>query len=227
MPTAQPACLRPVLALALALAAAACSRPPPLMADAAALAEAQRALAALPEFARRPPQVHAAALFHDDDIEIALVDPADEAKLHTYRYLHGRWQREGSMEHTCALLQRLPQQQSDDLPLARIDFATVARVRANWYERARSVPGALADPEHDRLPAVWFYTHDYSAHEGGAGERSAQDGSAGEDAARSGGERDGASRGQWSTGPISGEGGAGYRIGFAIDGSVRRFERLR
>nr|WP_175429324.1 hypothetical protein [Lysobacter enzymogenes] len=34
-------------------------------------------------------------------------------------------------------------------------------------------------------------------------------------------------RGQWSTGPISGQGGVGYQIEFGIDGSVRRFERLR
>lgn len=195
-------------ATALAVVAAACSRPPPLMADPAALAQAQRALSALPEFAGRAPQVHSAALFHDDDIEIALVDPADAAALHVYRYRQGRWRREDTMQHGCEAWRRSPGHKSDDLPLARVDFAAVAKVRANWYERARTVPGALADPEFDRLAGVWFYTRDYR------------------ESRERGGARGDAGRGQWSTGPITGQDGAGYRIEFDIDGSVSRFERL-
>lgn len=204
MPTSQLIGSRIAIAAALALVAAACSRPTPLMADPAALAQAQRALAALPEFAGRTLQVHAAALFHDDDIEIAIVDPAHADTLHTYLYHQGRWQRGNTMAHICVRWQRSTGLKSDDLALDRIDFATAARVRANWYERARGVPGALADPEHDRLSGVWFYTRD-------SGER-------GDDAR---------GRGMWATGPISGEGEVAYRIDFAIDGSVRRFEQLR
>jgi len=204
---------------ALALAAAACSRPPPpLMADAAALTRAQRALEALPQFAGRAPQVHAAALFHDDDIEIAIVDPDRADTLHTYRYQDGRWQRGDAMGHTCALWTDALGKKTDDLALDRIDFATAARVRANWYERARGVPGALADPDYDRLSGVWFYTRDYS--------RIAERGVASSGDAPGPGQRDAGDRGEWSTGPIAGENGIGYRIKFAIDGSVRRFERL-
>jgi len=218
--------LRPLAAAALALAAIACSRTPPLMADAAALTRAQSALAALPEFAGRAPQVHSAALFHDDDIEIAVVDPGDDALLHLYRYQQRRWQREESMQHTCVTLRRSPQQRSDDLALDRIDFATAARVRANWYQRARGVPGALADPEYDRLSGVWFYTRDHSriVERGRGGPKGGRPGAA----AQSPAERDDADdRGEWSTGPISGQDGIGYEIKFAADGSVRRFERLR
>lgn len=212
-------------AVIVGLAATACSRPPPLMADAAALVQAQRDLAALPQFAGRAPQVHSAALFHDDDIEIAIVDPGDDAVLHLYRYQQRRWQREESMPHTCVTLRRSPQQRSDDLALDRIDFATASRVRANWYERASGVPGALADPEYDRLSGVWFYTRDHSriverGHDG------PDDGKA-DAVASAAGRSDGAEdRGEWSTGPISGRDGVGYEIKFALDGSVRRFERL-
>lgn len=217
--------LRPLAAAALALAAIACSRAPPLMADAAALTQAQQALAALPEFAGRAPQVHSAALFHDDDVEIAVVDPGDDALLHLYRYQQRRWQREESMQHTCVTLRRSPQQRSDDLALDRIDFATAARVRANWYQRASGVPGALADPEYDRLSGVWFYTRDHSriVERGRDGPKGGKP----DGAAPSPDEHDAEDRGEWATGPISGQDGIGYEIKFAADGSVRRFERLR
>lgn len=213
---------RCVAVAALALAAIGCSQPTPLMADAAALAQARRALAALPEFAGRAPHVHAVALFHDDDIEIAIVDPGDAQTLHTYRYLRGRWQREGAMGHNCAQMRGALGANNDDMALERIDFATAARVRANWYAKARSVPGALADPDYDRLSGVWFYTRDHR--------RLAERGNGGPDSDRGapGPDADGDDdRGEWSTGPISGQDGIGYRIEFAIDGSVRRFERLR
>ncbi|UZW61099.1 hypothetical protein [Lysobacter enzymogenes] len=239
-PSALARC-RPAVAAALALVAIGCSRPPPLLADAAALTQAQRALAALPEFAGRAPQVHAAALFHDDDIEIAIVDPGDARTLHTYRYRQGRWRREDAMGHSCAQWRDALGENNDDLALQRIDFATAARVRANWYERARGVPGALADPDYDRLSGVWFYTRDHRRSVGrgndgaadsdappGGGRGSDEPGSDQRDRVAPGpGERDDGERGQWSTGPISGQGGVGYQIEFGIDGSVRRFERLR
>lgn len=214
------------VAVVVGFVATACSRPTPLMADAAALAQARRELAALPQFAGRAPQVHSAALFHDDDIEIAVVDPGNDAVIHLYRYRQRRWQREESMPHTCATLRRLPQRQGDDLALDRVDFATAARVRANWYQRASGVPGALADPRYDRLSGVWFYTRDHSriAERG----RDGPDGGKADGVASAAGRGDGADdRGEWSTGPISGRDGIGYEIKFALDGSVRRFERLR
>lgn len=196
------------------------------MADAAALTQAQRALAALPEFAGRAPQVHAAALFHDDDIEIEIVDPRHAETLHTYHYRQERWQRGDAMAHSCVQWPSPVGDKLDDLALDRIDFATAARVRANWYQRARGVPGALADPGYDRLSGVWFYTRDHSR----LAERGRDEPKGGKPggAAPSPADRDDADdRGEWATGPISGQDGIGYEIKFAADGSVRRFERLR
>lgn len=184
-------------AATLALLAAACTQRAPLLADPAALAQAQRALATRPEFAGHAPLVHAAALFHDDDIEVAMVDPADAGRLHVYRYAQGQWRREDSMSHSCAAMARLPGGRSDDLPLDRLAFATAARVRASWYERARALPGGLADPDDGGLKSVWF---------------------------RTGGDR---GPGRWTAAPIAGKDGAHYRIEFAADGSARRVERLR
>ncbi|MGO1072409.1 hypothetical protein [Lysobacter sp. CA199] len=191
---------RMTLAATMALAAAGCSREQPLMADASALARAQRSLAALPEFGGRTPQVHAAMLFHDDDIEIALVDPARAGEMHTYRYREGQWRHDGAKPHDCALGPAPRADPPRDMPLDRVAFATAAVVRGNWYARAGGVPGARKDSRSGQLSGVWYFTP-------------------------GGGYNDGL--GGWSTSPIQGEGETAYEISFADDGSVRRFERLR
>lgn len=184
----------------LAVCASACQREPQLMQDGPALAEAQRALNALPEFAGRAPQIHGAALFHDRDIEVALVDPTQPKAMYIYRYEQGRWQRGERMDHLCPDLKARGLSASD-LPLAQLRFETAAVVHANWYQSARGVPGALPNPERDRLVGIWFHT-------GRPGARNPWPPS-------------------WSTMPVPGKDDASYEIEFKLDGSVSRFERLR
>ncbi|NUO74813.1 MAG: hypothetical protein HOQ32_02245 [Lysobacter sp.] len=186
------------LAVAALWALAACQRAPDLLQDAAALNEAQRQLAALPEWQARAPLLHSAALFHKDQIELVLVDPAQPQRMRIYNYRDGRWQHGEATEHLCPRLAATGLAGSD-LPVAQLRFATVATISRHWYERARGVPGALDDPDYDRLTGVWFYT----------------------DHAEPGTPR----APGWATMPISGRDGATYDIEFGLDGSVRKFAR--
>lgn len=188
------------LAVLLMAFVPACQREPRLMQDPAALAAAQRALAALPEFAGHAPQIHDVALFHDRDIELALVDPTRPKAMYIYKYEQGRWQRGERMDHICPEMKARGMPASD-LPLAQLRFETAAVVHANWYRSARGVPGALPNPEHDRLVGIWFHT-------GRPGARNPWPPS-------------------WSTMPVPGKDGVSYEIEFKLDGSVERFERLR